>query len=600
MRSLGILIFLGLVINNGFSQGPFKAYKWDFEGRGKASMVSESGQNDYLNGSFYKLKDSWKKIIDTTWGPGAPLADKLALFDKYAAILTDQFAGFGSLGINRGKWELIKSSYREQINSSTSEGAFAAIMGHFSFGLYDAHSYAGDTNVLNNPLRYGIPILMLTPYDDGHFGATLTPLPDSSILVLWAIKNHPLNLKPGDVIVGYEGIPWKNLVDELFLSGIPFGFQQRNLKSSSRHNQLASAGMNWHLFDTIDIIRYGSTDTIHLSVDTLKSLKSLSILPKEQLPVPGVPFPDPENINTPVYYGKVEGSNIGYIYIFGEISSTDLRLSQAIKSLSGTDGLIIDLRKNVGGWPCPQEGLGLLFNSFQYTLEDYQRCNPYDFSLCTTNDKDYWSVQGNPSTWYEKPVAVLTGPNCVSNGEYIAYILTYRTTVRFFGKPTCGALGWESSDYIDNTPGWWFAYSPRNAARISDPGNILTYKKFPVDETIWFDRESAAKGEDPVAQKAIQWIKNYSFKTEISDNPLITIYPNPADDFINIKINCGYSKAITIEILSMTGQIKYSSQFYIDKEPFMTQINISGFTGGIYLLRVKQSENISFEKFIVF
>ena len=36
----------------------------------------------------------------------------------------------------------------------------------------------------------------------------------------------------------------------------------------------------------------------------------------EQLPVPGVPFPDPNEINErAVFYGIVEGTNIGYIYL---------------------------------------------------------------------------------------------------------------------------------------------------------------------------------------------------------------------------------------------------------------------------------------------
>ena len=39
-----------------------------------------------------------------------------------------------------------------------------------------------------------------------HFGASLAPLPDSSVFVYDAVSNHPLGLEPGDVIVGYDGI----------------------------------------------------------------------------------------------------------------------------------------------------------------------------------------------------------------------------------------------------------------------------------------------------------------------------------------------------------------------------------------------------------
>ncbi len=48
-----------------------------------------------------------------------------------------------------------------------------------------------------------------------HFGAVLTVLPDSSLLVIRSIEAHPLDLQPGDIILGYEGISWKIIVNEL-------------------------------------------------------------------------------------------------------------------------------------------------------------------------------------------------------------------------------------------------------------------------------------------------------------------------------------------------------------------------------------------------
>lgn len=37
--------------------------------------------------SFYKRKSEWKKIIDSTWGPGLPLAQKLNVFDYYSGYI---------------------------------------------------------------------------------------------------------------------------------------------------------------------------------------------------------------------------------------------------------------------------------------------------------------------------------------------------------------------------------------------------------------------------------------------------------------------------------------------------------------------------------
>ena len=131
---------------------------------------------------------------------------------------------------------------------------------------------AWDTTVLYTPLNPGIPVLVIGAVVISHFGAVLTVLPDSSLLVLRTIDNHPLGLQPGDIVLGYEGVPWKDLVDELLESGIPILSCPRGAKSASEIHELVSAGMNWHLFETIDIVKYASGDTVHLPVYPLANL----------------------------------------------------------------------------------------------------------------------------------------------------------------------------------------------------------------------------------------------------------------------------------------------------------------------------------------
>jgi hypothetical protein len=548
--------------------------------------------------SFYKLKSDWQTIIDTTWGPGISLQDKLSIFDAYTNVVSREFAGFNPAGISLEEWNSMKASYRSKITSSTSSGAFSGLMSRLTYELADYHTYAGDLTVFYTPPNPGIPILIIGNWDVHHFGATLTLLHDSSLLVLRAIKNHPLDLQPGDVILGYEGIPWKNLVDTLLGSGIPIAHYQRNAKSARRYVELTSAGLNWHLFDTIDIVKYGSGDTVHLSVSPLLNIEIPNLWNIEQLPVPGVPIPDPSNITEPVYYGKVQGTNIGYICLYGEIDRTDGQFYEAVNSLKGTKGLIIDLRTNSGGWPLPRSGLNLLFNSFMYTLEDFQRCNSTDFSLCSSNDRDYWYVNGNPQSWYYWPLAVLTGPGCVSCGEYTAYALSYHPHVRFFGLSTCGAPGWGSDEWI-NMPGWGYSYTPRVAVRIDHPEILLSHQEFPVDDSVWFDIESAAKGEDPVVKKAIEWIQNALYTPDISNTPMTRIYPNPAAGMITIEISNTGGQGIEIELLNVSGQIVFRKDYMNSQDPFVKQIDLSGFEKGVYFLRARKAGAVYNGKIIV-
>ncbi len=98
---------------------------------------------------------------------------------------------------------------------------------------------------------------MLIGIDDvRHFGACLTPLPDSTLLVYKVVENHPLNLVPGDIILGYEGIPWKELIFELLDANIPMAAYPGSSKVQKIYHLLSSAGLNWHLFSEIDVVKY--------------------------------------------------------------------------------------------------------------------------------------------------------------------------------------------------------------------------------------------------------------------------------------------------------------------------------------------------------
>jgi hypothetical protein len=506
----------------------------------------KSSENKLQGKSFYQSKSDWQTIIDTTWGPGLPLNEKLAIFDTYTGDLTARFAGFIQLGIDPTEWDSIKSSYRSRIDSSTSKGAFAALMGHLVYDLHDGHVRACDTTVLYTKLNPGIPILVIGAGEISHFGAVLTVLPDSSLLVLRTIDEHPLGLQPGDIVLGYEGVPWKSLVDELLGSGIPLLAWSRDAKSALRYHELVSAGMNWHLFETIDIVKYASGDTVHLPV---YPMVNLPVPPtgsfwwagkgpveglmwnNEQLPVPGVPFPDPDKFDErSVTYGIVEGTNIGYIYLYAEIYkgifpgcnyNADDQFYEAVRSLLGTEGLIIDLRINFGGFALFDKAFNLLFNSRQATLEGAVRCNQTDFSLCPANDQSLFLITGNPMSWYDRPMAILTGPNCASNGDMTAYRFGYHPMARFFGKSTTAALTYYEE--IGTYPEWilWNQYA--EMYRVNDPDVFLSRREFPVDDSVWFDKESVAAGKDAVVQKAMEWIQNLSYAHNILVNPIYAV-----------------------------------------------------------------------------
>ncbi len=60
-------------------------------------------------------KQTGRHIIDTTWGPGPPLDEKLAIFNAYTNVITENncMVSIG-LGIDPMGWDSIKKSYRAQ------------------------------------------------------------------------------------------------------------------------------------------------------------------------------------------------------------------------------------------------------------------------------------------------------------------------------------------------------------------------------------------------------------------------------------------------------------------------------------------------------
>ena len=262
--------------------------------------------------SFYKRKSEWQKIIDEYWGPGDSYTQKLNVFNSYASYVRAYFPAFSYSHLN---WDSTVAYWRAKITNATSRGAFHAILSKFMYSLNEWHAWAGDNTVWATPLRPGAPVAYYSD-DARHFGAATTPLPDSSLLVYKVVPNHPLGLQRGDRLLGYEGVRWSQLFTELTDAGIGTDYLTGACPSVKEYFRLAYAGMFWHLFDTIDVVKYGTGQIVHLPTAPLTGLaRSAPLLHCDQMQIPGVPMPSEELLAGVVTYGIVEGTNIGYIYV---------------------------------------------------------------------------------------------------------------------------------------------------------------------------------------------------------------------------------------------------------------------------------------------
>jgi hypothetical protein len=458
--------------------------------------------------------DEWRSLVDDYWGPGVATSEKLRIFDLAWDDLDRDYGAFMNLEVDMSA---LRRRYRQEIRGGVSKGRFAAIMNHLSLAMKDAH-----TVIMSRSVNWGTYIDIGTPLfvvggwgDNSPFGAALTPMDDGSLLVYRVTPNHVLGLEPGDLILGYDGVRWSELYRQLLAAEIPITLQRYwgSTDNAMEHCFLMSAGMNWHLFDTIDIQKYGSDELVSLPTALLRNQQG-RVWGNEQLPVAGVEMPDFINEDY-ITYGVIEGSQIGYIYVASwswedqhEISEQWYEAIDELMHHHETIGLVVDFRINYGGdMREAHSGYSLLFNEKITAVDFDERGDPddhLDMVPSRTHSRWLFTFRGDPDTFYDKPMAVLFGPGAVSNGDWESLRMGFHPWVRTFGKPTNGAFT------ISNFPDLgddWFYTKATGSGYLIDGHHYLAHTAVQPEVEIWLDRDDVAAGRDTVVEAAIRWIR---------------------------------------------------------------------------------------------
>ena len=461
--------------------------------------------------------EEWRQLVDQTWGPGEETAEKVRIFDAAWDNLDGEYGAYMNLDVDMSA---LRRRYRQEIRAGVSRGRFAAIMNHLSLAMKDAHTAIVNQSVnWGTQMRIGTPLFVVGAWvNNSPFGAALTPMPDGSLLVFKALPNHALGLEPGDLVLGCDGVPWNVLYRQLLEAELPIRLQWvwGSTDASMEHCMLMSAGMNWHLFDTIDIQKYGSEDIVSLPTDLLVNLTGRAIWGNEQLPVPGVEMPDFVNEDY-ITWGIIDGTQIGYIYVASwsyededEISEQWYEAIDELMHNYETTGLIVDFRLNQGGYMLEaHDGYSLLFNervsevSFDLrgSADDHLDMVPH-----RTFNAERFTIPGDSATFYDKPIAVLTGPGAVSNGDWESLRMGFHPMVRTFGKPSNGAFTLSDTPYLGDD---WYFSKATGSGYLVDGHQYLAHTGVQVDQEVWLTRNDVAEGRDTVVAVAVRWIEGH-------------------------------------------------------------------------------------------
>ncbi len=457
----------------------------------------------------HKTVTDWSTLIDATWGPGVPPAQQLEAFDLFWEDVDARFACFHDID---DVWLDLRAQYRPEVAGGVSRGRFAGILGQLSMSLRESHTRARDYEVSTTFAGRGIPLLYVNAlgFRAGDLGAAVTARDDGTGLVYRTTLNNPLGLEAGDVILGYDGRPWRECLAELLAAELPVAGMWASSPNGWEHNWNAAVGANWHLFDTMDVRKYASGETVHLSTHAVDGYAG-HLYGNDQVRV-GIPFPDMTQ-NGVVTWGLIERDDqmIGYIYVYGWTGNAGLYFHDAIDDLITNHdpaGLIIDFRLNHGGnMFLSDEGLGLLFRDEVPTIEWFMRCASSDHqALCNLSVWPTYVINPDPvDRYYERPIAVLTGPNCISSGDQVALRMSYHPTARVFGKTT--ATAFNSPESIQIGVGFQAYVAVADCARLDALDIVpLTHLEFPVDEPVWLEPDDVAQGIDTVVEAAAAWI----------------------------------------------------------------------------------------------
>ena len=432
-------------------------------------------------------------------------------------------------------------------------------------------------------------------------GAPVTALPDSTGLVYRAAPGNPLGLEPGDIILGYEGVPWRQLYRQLLDDGVPVSHycsMRGSTPQAVTQLALSGVGWNWGMFDTIDVIKYATGQTVHLSTSPLRNL-SQTLLATDQVPVAGVQMPQWNALTGPsVSYGVVQGTNVGYIYVYDWLSpNTSGLFHDAIYDLRYNKkvvGLIIDFRMNWGGaGNTADAGYSLLFGSYSPgVFMDMKRSDAsYHLGFTCVGAADLGFAT---TSTFEHPIAVLIGPSCFSAGDFHAYRLKFHPMARFFGLPTNGACVW-GVRYIGSMSDSWIYTFPTDVTYSSVAGGgYLIHRGVQPDEQVWLTKDGVAKGQDDVVMRAIAWIDSTNGTVAVKEQSRLPMsyaldqnYPNPFNPSTTIRYRVPKAGNVVLTVVDLLGrEVAVLVNEQKQAGAYEVRLNGSKLASGVYFYRM--------------
>jgi hypothetical protein len=246
---------------------------------------------------------------------------------------------------------------------------------------------------------------------------------------------------------------------------------------------------------------------------------------------------------------------------------------------------VLDIRTNYGGvFRAFTKAFKYLHNGSVSWIGYGERNDPANrYTLANTGSSALYDIQDDDPHHFSGPIAVLTGPEAVSSGDFLPVLFQQHPNVRTFGRSTAGAFG-SYQDIPLSYPNFYGSMQAVNFFESSNPNYYLSHTEYPVDQPTWLKQASVCMGQDNVVNEALNWINSITPVTSIpNDKTEIKVYPNPATDYLNIKIGSGrVGTAYVVTITDLSGRTIVAQT--ISKRNNI--VDVEALMNGVYIITV--------------
>jgi len=401
-------------------------------------------------------------------------------FDALLTQMSEEYAFTEEKGID---WDALRAEFAPRAAGARSAQDFYAVVRDFTWSIPDGHIGIGG----------GPSISTFFAEQGGSFGLVLAELSDGRVIVTDVLPDLPgerAGIQVGAEIVAWNGVPVNEAIDQAVPYFGPFSTEHRR-----RLEQV--------IFLTRTAVGEEVTVTFR---NPVAGARDVTLVAEPEVDSLLAAWASAEQLAPPIDGQILEDSGLGYIRIWtfsGDYKMMTDLWTYYMEEMIENDvpGLIIDMRVNGGGSGALSNNFPGFFFEEEITLAYWWRYSVLEEGFIRWDVPE--RIEPAP-IYYDGPVVILVGPDCVSACEGFTYAMTQQDRALVIGHyPTAGAYGGVGRGQV-TLPGDMELQFPTTKTTTPDGEVIIEGDGVVPDVVVPVTEESALGPEDAVLEAAIK------------------------------------------------------------------------------------------------